>query len=72
MKYKVFRNRINSMDTEYWADKNRIVQTFDSMKEAAKAALESDFILDDMAVFHIEPVEESKRGTTNSLGSMGG
>ena len=58
MKYKVFRNRIDSMDTEYWADKDGKVQTFDSVKEAVKAALESDFILDDLAVFHIDPVEE--------------
>ena len=58
MKYKVFRNRIDSMDTEFWADKDGKVQTFNSVREAVKAALESDFILDDLAVFHIDSVEE--------------
>jgi len=58
MKYKVCRNRIDSMVTEYWADRDGIVQTFDNVKEAIKASLESDFILDDLAVFLIDTVDE--------------
>jgi len=58
MKYRIFRNRIDSMDTEYWADKNGKIQTFDSMKTAVQAAIDSGFILEDMAVLHVEPVEE--------------
>jgi len=57
MKYKVFRYRIDSMDTEYWADTGGDVKEFDSVIEAVKASLDSGFVLDDLAGFHVEPAE---------------
>jgi len=58
MKYKVFRNRINSLDTEYWADKDGKVKEFDSAIDAIKASLESEFVQDDLIIFHVEAVED--------------